>query len=229
MATRWRWPPESSCGRRDPKVAAGLSPTVCSISETRSRRSTGSEIPWIASGSSTILQHLHPRVERFVRGLEDDLRLARRKVFIGAPSRSDERSIGESILHVEQNPAGGGFQQTHEQFGRRCFSAAGFPHQPQGFPAADRKLDVVDRVHTGAHARNDPALDGEEFRQMAGFHERRRSRGLHGIPARGVMAAAVILPVGDARRANLQRARAARMEAAAGGRMQEIRRLAGQG
>ena len=51
MQMRWRWPPENSCGWR--RMCSGASPTRRKSSATRSRRSAGRPMPWIASGSAT--------------------------------------------------------------------------------------------------------------------------------------------------------------------------------
>jgi len=53
MPTLWRWPPENSCGYW--RMWAAESPTRSSSSPTRRRRSLPRAMPWIASGSPTML------------------------------------------------------------------------------------------------------------------------------------------------------------------------------
>ena len=68
----------------------------------------------------------HPRIERGVRILEDDLRMAAAVAQFAASQR-------EEILAAEQHLAAAGLHQAQQPLAHRGFAAAGFADQCQGF------------------------------------------------------------------------------------------------
>ena len=101
ITTRWRWPPDSSCGYRSQKRAAGRNPAFSSAAAAIAVRSSPRlPMPWICSGSWTSA----PTV---IRGLRDwygswntiwiRRRSLRRPVErIGAPSNCTSPPVGGS-------------------------------------------------------------------------------------------------------------------------------------
>ena len=53
ITTRWRWPPESSCGKRFQKRSAGANPASCKAETPRRTRSSPDGMPTAASPSCT--------------------------------------------------------------------------------------------------------------------------------------------------------------------------------
>ena len=98
-------------------------------------------MPWIRSGSAMIALTRHPRVERRVRVLEDDLQLA-------AQSRAvcRARAASTSWPSNRTDPDVGSMQPQDAAPGRRL-AAARLPDQAERLGPADREADARHGLH----------------------------------------------------------------------------------
>ncbi len=148
MATRWRWPPDSSVGRRRP--ISMVRPTRASISSTLLAISAPPMLPWARRGMATIVSHARQRIERGEGVLEDRLDQARARL----------------AVHVDHAPAfdrdvaGRGFEQAEDQPRQGGLAAARFAHHAQHAALRHGEGDVVDR-HDVTIGAEHPALDAE--------------------------------------------------------------------
>ena len=83
--------------------------------------------------------HDHARIQRRGRVLEDDRDRA--------PQGSAIRSATPQLASFEVDLAARQGLQTHHDAGGGRLTAAGLPHQPEGFAALDAQRDVVDGVN----------------------------------------------------------------------------------
>ena len=77
-----------------------------------------------------------------IRILKNDLHVAPLPPEILLPQR-------HQIDSVELDRTGIRFQEPQDGASRRCFSAAGFADESEGFTAIDIKTDIVDRFYVG--------------------------------------------------------------------------------
>ena len=124
MATRWRWPPESSAGRRS---SSGSSDSIRLASATRSA---------ISARAGLLQPQAHVVADRKVRvervGLEDhgDLTLRRRRRVDAGP--------------VEQHVAGGGVLKPGDDPQQRRLAAAGRADEDTELAVLDIEIDALD-------------------------------------------------------------------------------------
>ena len=85
----------------------------------------------------------HPRVQRGVRVLEDDLVVA--AVALELPARESQR-----IDAIMQDGARARLQQEHQRAADRGLARSGFADDAKRLAAADVKIDAVDRLDGGA-------------------------------------------------------------------------------
>ena len=86
------------------------------------------------------LAHRHPRVQRRVRVLEDDLDVASDRTHLAARKRCD-------VLAVEDDPAGRRLEELDDGSAERRLAAAGFTDDPERLATAHREIDTVDRLY----------------------------------------------------------------------------------
>ena len=125
MTTRWRWPPDSSCGKRNAKSVAGRSPAASSAATTRprARRAVADPVDVERLGDEVVDRLL--RIERLVRVLEDDL---------DAPPVGAQGAVPQSVADVpalERRSAGGLAGQLDDDPAGRGLAAARFADQRQ--------------------------------------------------------------------------------------------------
>ncbi len=126
-ATRWRWPPESSAGRRSPSPSRR---TIESISSIRSR-ALGPLDPLQLQPEADVLGDRHVREQRVV--LEDH-------VDVPVPRR-DQRHV----LAVEHHPARRRLLEAGDHPQRRRLPAPARAEHREELAAGDLDRDVVDR------------------------------------------------------------------------------------
>ena len=73
MTTRWRWPPDSSCGKRTAKCEAGRRPAASSAAKTFASRSAAGPDAVDDERLGHEVEDRLLRVQRLVRVLEDEL------------------------------------------------------------------------------------------------------------------------------------------------------------
>ena len=98
----------------------------------------------------------HPRVQGTVGVLKDHLHL---------PPHHPHIAGGEAgqFLAVENHIAGGGPVQLEDAAAGGGLAAAAFPHQAQGFPAADKETHIVHRLDLGYRPLKDDAGGNREI------------------------------------------------------------------
>src|SRR5512135_2971042 len=99
--------------------------------------------------------HLHARIERAVRVLEDDLN--------ASPQRQQILAFHlRNVDAVVQDLAAGRTLQPQDAATRRSLAAAAFAHQAKRLAARHRKVDAVDRLDLAYQlALDDPLGDRE--------------------------------------------------------------------
>ena len=119
------------------------------------RGAAGCEIPRCAIPSDTIASHLHPRVERAVRVLEDDLRLA-----AGSRAARPSTRAARPCPSKRTLPSIGS-DQPQDQARERALAAAALADQRQRLAGADVEVDTVHgRQRSSSGARRSPARPG---------------------------------------------------------------------
>ncbi len=128
----------------------------------------------------------HARVQRRVRVLEDDLRLAPERQQRAGRQRGD-------VLAVEDDASAGRLDGAqHEAAGRRL-AAPALAHQPERLARLDREADAVDRAHergVGANAGEQPCGSGKCLARSSTSS----SGAIHAGPPRASDAAWLALP-----------------------------------
>jgi hypothetical protein len=109
--------------------------------------------------------HGHPRVQRRIGVLEDDLQIA---------PEGPERPLvhGRDVLPLEPHLARGRLDQAEDAPSGRRLAAARLSDQPQRLARVDLEGDAVHRVDAGHLAREEPALDREVFDQIPDAEQR---------------------------------------------------------
>ena len=185
------------------------------------------------------------RVHRLVRVLEDHLRPAAVLLDLLALHQGDVALV---LAVAEPDAAAGRLVQLHEHPARRRLAAPGLPDQAEALAGRDLEADAVDGVDEVGRRAEEPARDREphlevrdleerwppgRLRRRLGDRARRRHRWRCFLELRDL----VVVPAGDSvaatdigqrrliRRADVRGERAARVEAAAGRRSEEVRRL----
>src|SRR5215470_3743561 len=108
--------------------------------------------------------HRHPRIQRRVRVLEDDLHLLAQRAQGALVERRD-------VLALERDFARGRLDQSQDRAARRGLAAAGLAHQPERLAAHDVERHVVHRVHARDLAREEAATDREVLLEIADLEE----------------------------------------------------------
>ena len=107
----------------------------------------------------------HARIERRIRVLIDHLHL----FAVGKhPRRVEVGDVGA----VHKNAAAGRLQQLEQRATHRRLAAARLAHQPQRLAALDRERHAGDRIDVAAHPRQQSAVDGKVFFQLADLDQR---------------------------------------------------------
>ena len=94
----------------------------------------------------------HPRVQRRVRVLEDDLDVTSYGPHLSALVCGDVRP-------VENDPPGSRLDQLDERASKGRLPAAGLAHDPERLAALDGEVDAVDGAHLANRVLEDPRLD----------------------------------------------------------------------
>ncbi len=152
MPSRWRWPPENSCGYL--RMCSGRSPTRSNRAAIRAARAAAFGEAVVGQRLADDLARGLARVERGVGVLEDDLEVTAMAMHL-APAETEE------LLTLEAHAAGGGLDQPQYDLARGRLAAAGLADQAERLGATDREGDAVDRQHLRADAREHPAAHGE--------------------------------------------------------------------
>ena len=153
----------------DPRLAA------------RRRRAT----PWMTSGSPTISQHRHARVERRERVLEDDLHLAADRLQLRAATAASGRPWSPSWR--KQTSPLGRLRRPQDQSPGRGLAAAGLADQAERLALVDLEADAVDGLDLADHAAQQPALDREVLLEVAHLEQDRSAPvGLHRLESGAV-------------------------------------------
>ena len=118
--------------------------------------------------------HRHVRIERAVRILKHDLRLA--------PEPAQRfRAESRHVLAAEAYDSAGGLDEPQQRAPDRGLSRAGFPGDAEHLVRIDRERYVVDRLHVGDRPRNETPHDREPLPES--FHLDERCFGVHWSPA----------------------------------------------
>ena len=134
-ATRCRWPPLISCGRRS--ITQSSSPTERSVARTVSRRCCRlPPVRWISSGSVTCVPQDEPWVQRLAGILQYDLQLAAQSTALRC------RIVGK-VAPGEFDPPGGAAEQPGDHQGRGGFAAAAFADQRQRLASRDVERHAI--------------------------------------------------------------------------------------
>src|SRR5579883_1148028 len=107
----------------------------------------------------------HPRIQRGVRILKNDLHISpfASKIVLGQRQKIDS---------IETDRAGIRLDQAQHSTASGCFTAAGFTDQSKRLSFIDRETHVIDRTHIRCDARKDPAMDREVLLEIADGQER---------------------------------------------------------
>ena len=132
MATRWRCPPLSSCGKRGRKDAGGRSPTCSSVSMTWRRRSRPACEPVNDERLGDAIEDREARIERLIRVLKDHLRLPPETQQLSAPAGH--------WLSQEADRAARGVHQFEDRKAGRGLAAAALADDAQDFARTELKL-----------------------------------------------------------------------------------------
>ena len=130
---RWRWPPESSDGealrerRRQSDLSEQRADAVEQLGPPREALD--------AQGLSDLVADAHPRVQRGLRILEDDLELA-------APAPKLRSAQRQPVLAGEVDAARVGLQEPGDDPAGRRLSAPRLPHQTERLAGGDAKADA---------------------------------------------------------------------------------------
>ena len=175
IITRWRWPPDSSCGNDARRFSGSGRPTRASSSSER-LRAASSDIALVQPQRlADLLLHAVQRVQRGHRLLEDH----RDAVAADLAQRLFGRA--EQILAVEADaaarvPRGRVRQQLEHRERRHRLARAALADQRERLAALDRERDAAHRLD---HAPADVERDGEivdlEQRAHAALRALRRS------------------------------------------------------
>ncbi len=152
MPSRWRWPPENSCGY----LRHALGP------QADAREQLGhAPLLVLARGDAEILHRLaddgaggEARIERRVGVLEHDLHAA---AMLPHLRRREARDVDAA----EHDAARRRLDELEHQAADRGLAAARFADEPERLPAPDREADAVDRLHHAAAAPQQPADNRE--------------------------------------------------------------------
>src|SRR5262245_12145694 len=104
----------------------------------------------------------HPRIQRSIRILENDLHVAP----LPAQFLLSQR---QQINAIEQNRSSIRLEQTQDRATRRGFSAAGLPDQTERFAFVDGEADVIDCFHIIGNPTQNPAMNGKILLEMLNF------------------------------------------------------------
>ena len=116
------------------------------------------------------LLHRHVRIERSVRILEHDLRLA--------PEPAQRlRAESRHVLAAEAYGSMGRLDEPQQRAPDRGLAGAGLPGDAEHLVRVDGERHVVDRLHVGHRPRDEPAHDREPLAQS--LHLDERSFGTH--------------------------------------------------
>ena len=141
MATRCRWPPDSSCGYLRRNCAAGVSATRLQQAgrwpSSRSAPGWPSAVDLQRPGQ--VVAHVVHGVEGGERVLQDQLDVA--GVLAAAPAGRGHR------VAVQQQLAGRGRDQPGQHPGQRGLAGAALAHHGGDPGLRQRQRDVLDRVH----------------------------------------------------------------------------------
>ena len=162
MATRWRWPPESSAGRR----AASSAGSATRSMSRRARLGAGPSVAdaEVAQRLGDDLGHRLPRIERRERVLVHELHAPPELAFRGAGELRDLRA-------AELDAACVGRDEPRDDAGRRRLARARLAHDRVGGAAQHPERHVVDRAERLAAASERVRL------RESGCHERERVLG----------------------------------------------------
>ncbi len=102
----------------------------------------------------------HPRIERRVRVLEDDLHLLTQLANLFAAELVDVASVEDDLALGRRQEA------QHDAAGRRL-PRPGLADEPQRFAAPDREVDAVDSFHVADVTRQNPGVDRKILVEIA--------------------------------------------------------------
>ena len=140
IATRWRWPPDSSCGNFAAMTSGGTSPTASSSSSARSRTLALGDEPVDPKRPRNVVLDPLDGVERGERVLEDHLDV--RAVAAEAATPSDPAHV----LAAEPDRARRRFVEPRQQTGDGALAASARADESSDAARAQREADVVDRA-----------------------------------------------------------------------------------
>ena len=191
IATRWRWPPENSCGYL--RASAGSRPTKLEQLADASRDRAFAQAPGAAVARAERADRLGDdvadapaRIERGEWVLEDHL---------DAPADRAPRGriagCGE-IDAFDQHLPRAGLEQPDHHARQRRFPRAGFPDEPERLAAENCEVQAVDGRQQAArlaidHPREPRARDVEHAAEAAHRHNRVGAVQFLRFPATGAL------------------------------------------
>ena len=149
---RWRWPPENSCGNLFP--CSGDRPTMRSNSSTRCLPAPARVLAVDAQRLADDVVHRHPRIQRRIRILEDDLHLAAHVAHLTPVQMGD-------VPPVEDDRPGGRLDELDQRPGERRLATAGLTDEAERLPRLDREIDAVDGMDLADGALQEAGADRE--------------------------------------------------------------------
>ena len=170
IATRWRCPPDSSCGYFAANFSPGVKPTVSSSSCTRS-----SIVPRVTTVDpqrpGNVVPHGLDGVQRTERILEDHLHLRAVANEVAPPMCTRD------VAALEVDAPGGRVVEPREQSCDRALAAAALADERGDRAGPEREVHVVDRVH--ATAASEQSVAGREVLRQSVHLERRGDGSRH--------------------------------------------------
>ncbi len=116
----------------------------------------------------------HPRIERRVRVLEDDLHLLTQDARV-APAQLPDVTPFEEHLALRRR------QQIEDHASRGRLAGTRLADEPERLALTNREIDPVDRFHVADVTREDARVDRKVFVEVADLDQ--IGRGVHGVAA----------------------------------------------
>ena len=163
IITRWRWPPESSCGKARAERSGSGRPTSARSSIAAPAPAGPVEGAVGLEGFGDLVGDPHHRVERGHRLLEDHADARARARSRMARSSRPRRSCGPEA-DAAGDRAHSARQQAHDGVGGERLARPRFADDAERLARADRERQVLDRMRPVRPRRQGEgeALDGED-------------------------------------------------------------------